>query len=138
MSERILDNDKFRLKIGTLDRKSPVTFYVEGGTYVKALKDDDIKESYDSAAYDIRRSISDFAVSNKFIENKHVSTIDVAKERLRNDKSTFLTFQCHFRQNEEMPFKKLQEIPESYAETIRDLVEGKLLENGFSCSRKRN
>ena len=45
-SEVSLENPYFKLKIGTINKKKPTTFYVEGGTFITPVEDEDDDRSY--------------------------------------------------------------------------------------------
>ena len=45
-SEVTLENPYFKLKIGTINKKNPTTFYVEGGTFITPVEPEDDEMSY--------------------------------------------------------------------------------------------
>lgn len=141
-SEVSLENPYFKLKIGTINKKQPTTFYVEGGTFITPVNEDDDERSYKermAAVYNemakgIQRIVSENGLRKDFIAN-----IDVADERMRVGKKTYLTFQYYLRQNKELiPFSEIVEDGTDYTKIVLDRLEYSLKKNGFALSKTKN
>ena len=141
-SEVSLENPHFKLKIGTINKKQPTTFYVEGGTFITPVDEDDDERSYKdriAAVYNemakgIQRIVSENGLRKDFIAN-----IDVADERMKVGKKTYFTFQYYLRQNmEPMSFAEIVEDGTDYTKIVLDRLEYSLKENGFALSKTKN
>ena len=141
-SEVSLENPYFKLKIGTIDKKRPTTFYVEGGTFITPVEECDeevsygerIKLVYKDMAKGIQRIVSENKLKHDFIAN-----IDVADERMRVGKKSYFTFQYYLKQNgEPISFNDIAAGGDEYTKTVLDLLEYSLKENGFALSKTKN
>ena len=139
-SEVSLENPYFKLKIGTINKKKPTTFYVEGGTFITPVEDDGIpyKEKmalvYKDMAKGIQRVVSESKLKQDFIAN-----IDVAEDRMKVGKKTYFTFQYYLRQNNELvPFNDIAADGDEYTKIVLDKLEYSLKENGFALSKTKN
>ena len=141
-SEVSLENPYFKLKIGTINKKQPTTFYVEGGTFITPVDEDDDERSYkdriatvyNEMAKGIQRIVSENGLRKDFIAN-----IDVADERMKVGKKTYFTFQYYLRQNGELvPFSEIVEDGTDYTKIVLDRLEYSLKENGFALSKTKN
>lgn len=142
-SEVSLDNRYFKLKIGTINKKKPTTFYVEGGTFITPVYDDDDKLSYKEKMANVYKAMSQgiIRITNeaKNIQKTFIANIDVADERMKIGKKTYFTFQYYLHQNGELaPFSKITEDGERYTKIVLDKIEYSLKENGFAISKTKN
>lgn len=139
-SEVSLENPYFKLKIGTINKKKPTTFYVEGGTFITPVEDDGVsyKEKmaivYKDMAKGIQRVVSESKLKQDFIAN-----IDVAEDRMKVGKKTYFTFQYYLKQNGEiMPFNDIAADGDEYTTKVLERLEYSLKENGFALSKTKN
>jgi len=141
-SEVSLENPYFKLKIGTINKKKPTTFYVEGGTFITPVEDydedmsykDKMKVVYKDMAKGIQRIVSENKLKHDFIAN-----IDVADERMKVGKKSYFTFQYYLKQNgEPISFNDIAADGDEYTKVVLDLLEYSLKENGFSLSKTKN
>lgn len=139
-SEVSLENPYFKVKIGTINKKNPTTFYVEGGTFITPVEDDGIsyKEKmvliYKEMAKGIHRLVAEKHLKHDFIAN-----IDVAEDRMKVGKKTYFTFQYFLKQGSEtIPFTDITENGGEYTETVLETLEYILKENGFVLSKTKN
>ena len=56
-SEIPLENPYFKLKIGTINKKKPTTFYVEGGTFITPVEDVDDGLTYKEKMVEVLRAL---------------------------------------------------------------------------------
>ena len=139
-SEISLDNPYFKLKIGTINKKSPSTFYVEGGIFITPVDDDvpykeRMNNVYRSMSLGITRLVSEI----KNIKKTFIANIDVADERMKVGKKTYFTFQYYLHQDgEPVPFNEITENGEKYTKIVLEKLEYSLKENGFAISKTKN
>lgn len=140
-----MDNPYFKLKIGTINKKTPATFYVEGSTFITPVEDEDgdmtFKEKVRNVYKAMARGIEEMRLSGKKknLEKNFIANIDVADERMRVGKKTYFTFQYYLRQNGDIiPFAEIAEDGEEYTRKVLERIEYSLKENGFALSKTKN
>ena len=141
-SEVSIENPYFKLKIGTIDKKRPTTFYVEGGTFITPVDDDDDDRSYkDRMAIVYKDMVKGIqhAVSENRLSHDFIANIDVADERMKVGKKTYFTFQYYLRQNGKLlQFAEIAENGDEYTKKVLEKIEYSLKENGFALSKTKN
>lgn len=136
-----MENPYFKLKIGTINKKNPTTFYVEGGTFITPVEDDGI--TYKDKMANVYRAMSlglmGLTGETKNIQPSFIANIDVADERMKVGKKTYFTFQYYLKQNEEpVSFAEITENGEKYTKVVLEKIEYSLKENGFAISKTKN
>ena len=139
-SEISLENPYFKLKIGTINKKNPTTFYVEGGTFITPVEDDGI--TYKDKMANVYRAMSlglmRLTGETKNIQPSFIANIDVADERMKVGKKTYFTFQYYLKQSEEpVSFAEITENGEKYTKVVLEKIEYSLKENGFALSKTK-
>ena len=141
-SEVSLENPYFKLKIGTIDKKKPTTFYVEGGTFITPVDNDDDELSYKDRMAIVYKDMAkgiQLVVSESKLNRDFIANIDVADERMKVGKKTYFTFQYYLRQNGELvPFAEIAENGDEYTKSVLARLEYSLKENGFALSKTKN
>ena len=142
-SEVTLENPYFKLKIGTINKKRPTTFYVEGGTFItpvdEAGEDLSFRDRMNIVYRDMTKGIMRLTAETKNIQNSFIANIDVADERMRVGKKTYFTFQYYLHQDgEPISFSEITENGERYTKVVLDKIEYSLKENGFAISKTKN
>ena len=141
-SEVSLENPYFKLKIGTINKKKPTTFYIEGGTFITPVDDDDnisYKDKMDLVYKDMTRGLLLLTGEAKNIQKTFIANIDVADERMKIGKKTYFTFQYYLHQTgEPLPFSEITENGEKYTKVVLDKIEYSLKENGFALTKTKN
>ena len=139
-SEVSLENPYFKVKIGTINKKNPTTFYVEGGTFITPVEDDGISYKdkmvliYKEMAKGLHRLVEEKHLKHDFIAN-----IDVAEDRMKVGKKTYFTFQYFLKQNgEPLSFLEISENGNEYMDTVLEQLEYSLKDNGFALSKTKN
>ena len=142
-SEVTLENPYFKLKIGTINKKKPTTFYVEGGTFITPVENDDEDCSYKGKMANVYKAMSQgimrLTAETKNIQKNFIANIDVADDRIKTGKKTYFTFQYYLHQDgEPMPFSEITENGDKYTKLVLDKIEYSLKENGFALSKTKN
>jgi hypothetical protein len=141
-SEIPLENPYFKLKIGTINKKKPTTFYVEGGTFITPV---DVVD--DGLTYKDRMAVVQDAMckgivlmkDGKNLRRNYIANIDVADERMKVGKKTYFTFQYYLQQDGELkPFSDIVENSGAYTNIVLDEIAYSLKENGFALSKTKN
>ena len=139
-SEVSLENPYFKLKIGTINKKKPTTFYVEGGTFITPVDEDmSFKDRMNNVYDDMTKGIMVLTSEAKNIQHSFIANIDVADERMKVGKKTYFAFQYYLHQDgEPVPFTEITENGDKYTKTVLDRIEYSLKENGFALSKTKN
>ena len=138
-SEVSLDNPYFKLKIGTINKKRPTTFYVEGGTFIMPVEDDGVtyRDKMTLVYKEMTKGLSR-VVSERHLKNDFIANIDVAEDRMKVGKKTYFTFQYFLKQNENpVSFLEIAENSHKYTENVLANLEYSLKENGFALSKTK-
>lgn len=139
-SEVSLENPYFKLKIGTINKKKPTTFYVEGGTFITPTEDEtSIKDRIDEVYRAMSQGIIRITCETNNLEKNFIANIDVADERMKVGKKTYFSFQYYLRQNKnDLSFSEITDSWDKYTKTVLDKIEYSLKENGFALSKTKN
>ena len=139
-SEVSLENPYFKLKIGTINKKKPTTFYVEGGTFIPPTEDEtSIKDRIDDVYRAMSQGIMRITCETNNLEKNFIANIDVADERMKVGKKTYFSFQYYLRQNKnDLSFSEITDNWDKYTKTVLDKIEYSLKENGFALSKTKN
>lgn len=142
-SEVSLENPYFKLKIGTINKKKPTTFYVEGGAFITPVDEADEDISFKDKMNNVYKAMSQgimrLTAETKNVQNSFIANIDVADERMKVGKKTYFTFQYYLHQDgEPVPFSEITENGEMYTKVVLDRIEYSLKENGFALSKTKN
>lgn len=138
-TERRMNDDRFTLKIGSVNKKNPEAIYLEGGVYLKPLT---IEPTYKGLVKNLCKNIKRSVYSDVFFEpaltNDNIMEVEIAGDRVQADRKTLLTFQCFIKQKE--PFLTVEELhkkPAPYINKILDTIEREITESGFSMSKTK-
>lgn len=138
-SEVSLDNPYFKIKIGTINKKNPTTFYVEGGTFIMPVEDDGVayKDKMNLVYKEMTKGLYR-VVSENHLRNDFIANIDVAEDRMKVGKKTYFTFQYFLKQNDSpVPFVEITENSQEYTDKVLEGLEYSLKENGFALSKTK-
>lgn len=138
-SEVSLENPYFKLKIGTINKKKPTTFYVEGGTFITPVDEDlSFKDKMNNVYKAMSQGIMRLTAETKNVQNSFIANIDVADERMKVGKKTYFTFQYYLHQDgEPVSFSEITENGEKYTKVVLEKLEYSLKENGFAISKTK-
>ena len=116
-----LENPYFKLKIGTINKKKPTTFYVEGGTFITPVDEIDEDLSFKDKMNNVYKAMSQgimrLTAETKNVQKSFIANIDVADERMKVGKKTYFTFQYYLHQDgEPVSFSEITENGENNRE----------------------
>lgn len=141
-SEKKLECDGFKLKVGTTNKTNPIVIYVEGRGFISPSEEKE-KEDYSKDISEIKHvfktSISDKLHENKHFDNKFIVDFQIASSGIAVKKKSFLSFQYLLRQNEEN-VKKLIDIKNTYSNmfiSIADELRDVIVEKGYVLSKTK-
>ena len=137
-TERKVSIPNFKMKLGTLDKKSPKFFYFEGGTYITPTDEDCTKKCVEKIERRLRRNIGMEIPNNEHLENKYILDTDVAYNRLKVGRPTFFGLQCFLSQGDNVStFDDIEKYTTEWFSTIMKGLEDDLEENNFTVSVTR-
>lgn len=135
-----IPNDNFKLKIGTLNKKNPVSFYIEGNTYITPLKEErGYSKQIELIKQTFRKEVSDIVKQSSLVENFYILNFEVASDRIKCNKKSYLNFECYFRQKSEIP-KRVNIIKDEDSDLIQNITEQlhrELLKNNFILAKNK-
>lgn len=89
-SEIKIDNNTFKIKIGTVDKKNPTTLYIAIGTYITPIEtNDDFSWSVIKMKKKIECAINDIISNSDDIQNNHIFIADVPIDRIMFNKQSY-------------------------------------------------
>ena len=139
-SEKKIENEIFKLKIGTTSRENPQVVYVEGGTFITPLKEQD---GYSKEINHIRKIFKDSITKNlrnsNLFENNFILDMQISERGITPNKKSFLSFQFLMRQNKDNVLK-LKDIREKSDGTINNIIsslQGAISDGDFIMSKKK-
>jgi hypothetical protein len=86
-----LNNDKYRVKMGTMDKKNNKSFYVNLSSWL-APKNDNITSNY----HDNIREVVDNILSKHSISKYHMFDLDLREQGMKKNKRSFMSLEMTF------------------------------------------
>lgn len=137
-TERRITMPNFKMKLGTLDKKSPKYFYFEGGTYITPNDEDCTKKCVEKIEGRLKKNITREIPNNTFLNNKYILSTEVAYNRLKVGRPTFFSVQCFLSQDDTVStFDDVEKNTAEWFSTIMKGLEDDLIENNFTVSITR-
>ena len=139
-SEKKIENDSFKLKIGTTNKINPMVIYVEGKAFISP---EDDKEDYSRDIAEIKhvfkQSISDGLCTTDVFDNKYIIDFQVASSGIAVNKKSFLSFQFLVRQKRDniMKLTEVKAKTEDMITNIVDSLRNAILEHNFSLTKTK-
>lgn len=141
-SEVKIDNNLFKIKIGTTDKKNPNVIYVEIGSYISPIEDID---AYTLHIEEIEKStknyLTDLLNKNESYEKDFIFISDVADERITKGKRSYIEMQIFVKPKLKLNCQKFSEISNKFnmecVNKILPVIENAIKTNGFECYKTR-
>ena len=122
-SEKTINHELFKIKIGTTNKINPKVIYVEGRTFIQPLNE---KNSYTTELTGIKRGfnkiIQNFIESNDLFSKKYILDFQVAQSGISTLKRSFLSFQFLLKQKNEENVLKLKDIKQKSECDIQNVL----------------
>ena len=101
-SEKNIDAENFKLKIGTTNKIDPIVVYVEGRTFISPIEEkEDYSRDLSKIRHEFSRAISHGISKSPLFDRKFILDFQVASKGVSLNKKSFLSFQFLLRQNKE-------------------------------------
>lgn len=122
-SEKTINHELFKIKIGTTNKISPKVIYIEGRTFIQPLND---KSSYSAELTGIKRGfnkiIQNFIDSDDLFSKKYILDFQVAQSGISVTKRSFLSFQFLLKQKNEDKILKLKDVKQKTESNIQNIL----------------
>ena len=105
-SEKKIENEYFKLKIGTTNKINPIVIYVEGKTFISPNEEKgDYSKDIAEIKHALKQSISRSLYGSGDFDNKYIIDFQVAASGIAMNKKSFLSFQFLMRQKRDNVMK---------------------------------
>lgn len=139
-TEKKIEHDSFKLKIGTTNKLNPVVVYVEGKAFIApSVASDDYQRDISEIKHSLRRSISESLTGTTIFDHKFILDFQVATNGISVGKKSFMSFQFLFKQDKDN-VRKLSEVKEDaqpMIENIANTLRDSITSHGFSISKTK-
>lgn len=139
-SEKKIDNENFKLKIGTTNKINPMVIYIEGRTFICPQEDkDDYSQDISEIKYGLKKAISRNLQGSNLFERNFIIDFQVASKGISLNKKSFLSFQFLLKQNRNniLKLKDLKNSAEGIITNIVDSLEENIIEHHFAVSKTK-
>jgi len=139
-SEKSLQHETFKLKLGTMDKTNPLVVYVAGKVFISPNEEkDNYVQDVRDIKFGLKKSIRDNLTDTKYFQNDYILEFQIADSGIKMNKKSFLTFEFLLKQPAEHVLKlndvKKQTEPHIY-EIINSLEEN-IVKHNFSLSKTK-
>lgn len=139
-SEKKIENENFKIKIGTTNKINPIIIYVEGKAFISPTDDkEDYSKDISEIKHVLKQSISEHIHSVEEFDNKYIVDFQVASNGIQINKKSFLSFQFLLRQNKDKVLK-LIEVKNNSSNMVLDIVNDlkeAIVERGFLLTKTK-
>lgn len=139
-SECKFNDNIFKMKIGTTNKKNPNTIYIELGTYITPISN---KQTYSEDIDYLEKGIKTFVKTRLGRENMSkdfILIVDVADERINQNKKSYLEIQLFIKtgKTDNLSFKDLSnKFHEEYGKDLMSCIKNNLNDLGFIYSKTK-
>ena len=139
-SEKKIENESFKIKIGTTNKINPIIIYVEGKAFISPTDDkDDYSKDISEIKHVLKQSISEHLHSVNEFDNKYIVDFQVASNGIQIEKKSFLSFQFLMRQNKDN-VRKLIEVKNNSSDMVLEIVNDlreAIIDHGFLLTKTK-
>ena len=139
-TEKKIEHESFKLKIGTTNKLSPIVVYVEGKAFIAPNEaSEDYQRDISEIKHALRRAISESLTGTTLFDHKFILDFQVAANGISVGKKSFMSFQFLFRQDKDN-VRKLSEVKDesqpmilNIADSLRDSINA----HGFTITKTK-
>lgn len=145
-SEIVVDNDNFKIKVGTTDKKNPKTVYIDCGFFIEPKVE---KEDYSEDIKYIEAETKKLArrVSNatnpdpenigRLFSKDFIFVFEIAESRVSYGKKSYVSFQIHLKQKGDINFNLISSYTETLSKYIITVLLSRINGIGFEISKTK-
>lgn len=138
--DKTIKHDAIKAKLGLTDKKNHSVFYLEGGTFIQPMIEfDDFSEVMHSIESSCKSSLKRKLAQNNIFDTTFLMNFEICSERMKQGKSSYLSFQYHFKQknNENKSILSIKENNEDFFIGLLNEMEEYLQKYQICLNRKR-
>jgi hypothetical protein len=132
-TETKLNKNGFKIKVGTTNRLKPNTVYIDLGGYIIPQKD---KNNYDEDVVELNKMfnkrLKSYISKSEIYDKKYICVIETAQARMKKGKKSYISMQCHLKQNGNFDTNDIIEITKDFTVSISKELSDIIECNGFS------
>lgn len=139
-AEKKIDNDNFKVKIGTVNRLDPRAIYIEGRGFITPTEDkDDYTPDISIMKHSLKKSLVTELNRSTVFDNKFIIDFDIASNCMKYNKSSFLSFQITLKQKGDTPLeiKKVKETSSGMVTSIVDQLSNTIKRNNYIINKSK-
>lgn len=139
-SEKRIENEDFKLKIGTTNKVNPLVIYVEGKAFISPTEEKDgYNKDISEIKHHFKRSISTSLAGSNIFDTKYILDFQVASSGISVNKKSFLSFQFLLRQKGEKIMKLIdvKTASEGMISSIVGSLKETIAEHNFELSKTK-
>lgn len=139
-SEKGIEHNKIKIKIGTIDKTNPKTIYIEGRTFVTPeYEHDNTQKDITDIKHTLKSLINDSLFESELFEKKYILDFQVAAGGIHMGKKSFMSFQIILSQKGEIIQKMadLKEASETMIVKIADGLVAEIEDRGYLLSKMK-
>lgn len=134
--ERKVENDDFKIKIGTLNKEKPTNIYIESGTFITPFENKEgYKEDTDFMEKSINDNIKNFIKNTPLFEKNYICAVEIPYERMKVGKKSYLSLQCHLKQTENMGANELLDRATELTPKLFKEIKKSITYSGFTINK---
>lgn len=134
--ERKIENDGFKIKIGTLNKEKPNSVYIESGVFISPFeKKDGYKEDTDFMEKSINDNIKNFIKQTPLFDKNYICSVEIPYERMKVGKKSYLSLQCHLRQTEGIDANELVDRMVNLTPKLFKEIKKSITYSGFTINK---
>lgn len=139
--DRNITHNQIKAKIGFTNKQNHNVFYIEGGIFIKPINtNDNFIDLMNQIENRCRKYIKNTLRNSTFLTNDFLMKFDVCSQRMQQNKKSYLSFQYHFKQqnNENKSIIHLKEEKEDFFNNILKNIEEELQSEDFLIFSNKN
>lgn len=139
-SEKSLQHDTFKLKLGTMDKTNPLIIYIEGKVFITPNEEkDNYTKDMKDIKFALKNTIRESLSNSDFFQNEYILEFQIADSGIKTNKKSFLTFELLLRQpaNKVLKLNDIKKYTEHDIYEIINSLEQNIVEHNFSLSKNK-
>lgn len=138
--DKNIKHEKIKAKLGLTDKKNHSVFYLEGGTFLTPKSDfEDFNQIMSIIESSCKRLIKSKLFNDNYLDNNFLMNFEVCSDRMKKNKNTYLSFQYHFKQKNNLnnSILLIKKENEQFFNSLLYDIESELLKYDINISKYR-
>ncbi len=135
---KIKENAPFSIKIGTVNKENPSTFFVNGHSWLIPTFEENFTEAVNKVNRQFKKYIVNFLNNSQNLENKYILNFESTSNYMKKGKKTFVNFEVYFIQKNAN--KSIFELKDELNDSLMILgenLEKEFIKSSFDVLRKK-